>query len=44
VLFKSLQALGRDIPIMLEHLEGDEEYRLAASYVRTMAVKNGIEL
>jgi sugar phosphate isomerase/epimerase len=44
VLLKSLQALGRDIPIMLEHLEGDEEYRLAASYVRTMAVKNGIEL
>jgi sugar phosphate isomerase/epimerase len=44
VLLKSLQALGRDIPIMLEHLEGEEEYRLAASYVRTMAVKNGVEL
>jgi sugar phosphate isomerase/epimerase len=44
VLLKSLQALGRDIPIMLEHLEGEEEYRLAASYVRTMAVKNGVDL
>jgi sugar phosphate isomerase/epimerase len=44
VLLKSLQALGRDIPIMLEHLEGEEEYRLAASYVRTMAAKNGVEL
>jgi sugar phosphate isomerase/epimerase len=44
VLIKSLQALGRDIPIMLKHLEGEEEYRLAASYVRTMAAKNGVEL
>jgi hypothetical protein len=47
VLLKSLHSLGRDIPIMLEHLEGEEEYRLAASYVRTVAARmggNSIEL
>jgi sugar phosphate isomerase/epimerase len=43
-LLKSLDSLGRDIPIMLEHLETEEEYRLAASYVRTVAAKNGVEL
>jgi sugar phosphate isomerase/epimerase len=43
-LLRSLNALGTDIPIMLEHLEEEEDYRLAASYVRTVAGKNGIEL
>jgi sugar phosphate isomerase/epimerase len=43
-LLQSLQTLGPDLPIMLEHLDREEEYRLAASYVRTMAAKNGIEL
>jgi sugar phosphate isomerase/epimerase len=41
---KSLATLRGDIPIMLEHLEGEEEYRLAASYIRTVAAKTEIEL
>jgi sugar phosphate isomerase/epimerase len=43
-LLRSLQPLGHDLPIMLEHLEEEEDYRLAASYVRAKAAKQGIEL
>jgi len=43
-LLLSLDALGRDIPIMLEHLDEEEDYRLAASYIRAKAAKHGIAL
>jgi len=39
-----LQEAGRlkDIPFMLEHLDNQEEYLLAARYVREVGMKNGI--
>lgn len=40
-----LQELSKlkDIPLMLEHLKTTEEYDLAATYIRMVANKNGIE-
>ena len=32
----------RDIPVMLEHLEKQEDYKLAAEYVREVGAKSGI--
>ncbi len=32
----------KDVPLMLEHLPNAEEYRLAAEYVRSVAVKAGV--
>ena len=34
----------KDIPFMLEHLPGAEDYRLAAAFVRQEAVKAGVEV
>jgi len=39
-----LDSLGRDVPLMLEHLGSAEEYRAAADEVRQMALRLGIEL
>jgi len=33
----------KDIPFMLEHLENQKEYKLAADYVRKVGEKVGIE-
>jgi sugar phosphate isomerase/epimerase len=40
-----LQETGKlgDIPFMLEHLESQEEYKLAADYVRSVGKKAGVE-
>ena len=41
---RELDRLDPDIPIMLEHLSAEEEYDLAARYVRSVAKEEGIEL
>jgi len=41
---RGLARLDPDIPIMLEHLATEEEYDLAAEYVRSVADKEGIAL
>lgn len=41
---RGLDRLDPDIPIMLEHLATEEEYDLAARYVRSVAKEEGIEL
>ena len=39
-----LDSLGRDVPLMLEHLDGAEEYKLAAEEVRRVAFRMGVDL
>ena len=39
-----LDSLGRDVPLMLEHLQTAEDYKLAADEVRRVALGMGIEL
>jgi len=39
-----IDSLGRDIPLMLEHLSTAEEYRAAGDAVRRVAYRMGIEL
>jgi sugar phosphate isomerase/epimerase len=34
----------RDVPLMMEHLETEEEYKYAAEYIRGIGIKNGIEI
>jgi hypothetical protein len=42
VLLKELSKL-KDIPLMLEHLDSQEEYRKAADYVRSVGQKIGVD-
>jgi sugar phosphate isomerase/epimerase len=44
VLLTELDKLGPDMKVMLEHLPDQEEYRLAAEYVRSVAGKVGVVL
>lgn len=39
-----IERLGRDIPVMLEHLSTEEEYRLAAEHLRKVASEIGARL
>ncbi len=41
---REVDKLDPDIPLMLEHLPNEEEYRLAAEYVRAVARSEGIDL
>jgi sugar phosphate isomerase/epimerase len=34
----------KDIPLMMEHMETEEEYRSAAEYIRGVGIKNGIAI
>ncbi|MGD0999539.1 MAG: sugar phosphate isomerase/epimerase [Candidatus Brocadiia bacterium] len=43
VLLQELDRLEPDMPLMLEHLKTDEEYRLAADYVRSVARRTGVQ-
>jgi len=43
-LLKELDGLGPDVPLMLEHLSGEEQYDLAAEHVRSVAAKVGVTL
>ena len=44
VFLKELDKLSPDIPLMLEHLPTEEEYRLAAEYIRSAARENQITI
>jgi sugar phosphate isomerase/epimerase len=43
-LLRELDRLDPDLPLMLEHLPSDEEYRAAAEYVRSVAREVGVAL
>lgn len=43
-LLRGLDSLDPDTPLMLEHLQTDEEYALAADYVRGIAKEIDVEL
>jgi sugar phosphate isomerase/epimerase len=43
VYLKELSKLT-DVPLMLEHLNTEEEYRAAAKYIRGVGIKNGIAI
>ncbi|MCX6320696.1 MAG: hypothetical protein NTX93_02695 [Bacteroidia bacterium] len=42
VVFLQETSKLKDIPFMLEHLEKQEDYKLAADYVREVGEKEGI--
>ena len=44
VFLSELAKLDADTPLMLEHLDGEAEYALAAAHIRAIAAKQGIEL
>lgn len=44
VYLSELTRLGRDVPLILEHLQTETEYDAAAEYVRRVADANGIDL
>lgn len=44
VLLRELEALDPQMPMMLEHLPSEEEYRQAAMYVRYVAERAGVSL
>jgi sugar phosphate isomerase/epimerase len=41
---RGLSRLDANVPLMLEHLPNEEEYRAAASHIRGVAAKEGISL
>lgn len=41
---KGLNRLDASVPLMLEHLSNEDEYRTAAAHIRTVAVQEGIAL
>ncbi len=41
---RELNRLPADVPLMLEHLPNEEEYRVAATHIRTVAQQEGITL
>lgn len=43
-LLTELDRLHTDVPVMLEHLSTDEDYRLAAAHVRSVASRIGIDV
>jgi sugar phosphate isomerase/epimerase len=44
VLLEAMEAVDPDMPLMLEHLKGEEEYRLAAEHLRGVAAAAGVAL
>lgn len=44
VFLRRLNRLDASVPLMLEHLPNEEEYRAAAAYIRAVAVREGITL
>ena len=44
VFLRALSRLDSDVPLMLEHLPGREEYRTAAAHIRAVAANQGITL
>ncbi|MFN4228009.1 MAG: sugar phosphate isomerase/epimerase family protein [Candidatus Ratteibacteria bacterium] len=44
VLLKELNKSDKDIPLMLEHLPSQEEYKKAKEYIEKIAIEEGIEI
>jgi sugar phosphate isomerase/epimerase len=44
VFLRALNRLDASVPLMLEHLPNEEEYRAAAAHIRDVATKEGITL
>lgn len=44
VFLRELDKLDPDTPLMLEHLPSEEEYKLAAQYVRSIAEEIGVKI
>lgn len=44
VFLRALNRLDPGVPLMLEHLPNEEEYRLAAAWLRTLAAEEGLSL
>ena len=44
VLLRCLAQLDADVPLMLEHLPNEAEYRAAADHIRNVAQQEGITL
>jgi sugar phosphate isomerase/epimerase len=44
VYLKELNKLKQDTPLMLEHLPNEEEYRLAADYIKFIGKKEGLNI
>jgi sugar phosphate isomerase/epimerase len=44
VFLRELEKLDPDTPLMLEHLPSEEEYKLAAQYVRSIAEEIGVKI
>lgn len=43
-LLREIEKLGPDTPLMIEHLQTQEAYRLSAEYIRSVAVEVGVRL
>jgi sugar phosphate isomerase/epimerase len=43
-LLRELSRLDADLPLMMEHLSGEEEYAVAAEFIRGAAAKEGVTL
>jgi len=44
VFLREINGLGRDIPVMLEHLNECEEYAAAAAHLKKIAAENDLVL
>jgi sugar phosphate isomerase/epimerase len=44
VYLRELDRLEADTPLMMEHLKTDEEYALAAEFIRSAAVGAGVQI
>lgn len=44
VFLRELDKLDPDTPLMLEHLPSEEEYTLAAQYIRSIAEEIGVKI
>ena len=44
MLLTELHSLSPDLPVMIEHLDSEDEYDRAAAFIRGRASKLGIEL
>ena len=44
VLLQEMDKLGPDVPLMLEHMQREEEYAAGARYIRAVAEKIGVTL
>jgi len=43
-LLTAVGNLDPDMPVMLEHLSGEEDYRLAAAHIRTVAAESSVRM